>query len=763
MTDNKAVAMTRALKSGLIFLALYGLAASARPAQPGARPASTMNLVGCAWRASVGARVTIRAGTMDLSVKSLPRPEPRTVECEVPLPGNRQMEVQGTHRGAVTEQGWTFSFVRSTGERVLLNHSSQEGDFAFPVPSSWQHDKRVGVVIGIPGDNPGYSFFQVLRLQSAPVAVPAAPQLVSPLDGQQVTPPSADFLWTNPNSELVSSYELEWQRKGGKSRTKTISAYFISSAQGTWTANWLAPGKYTWRVRASNSGGFPGPWSKARHFTVRRESSYKAPDIHPSAQKPLFLVDMEASDPGPKWDLIPADVQSHLLIRIGGPIDLIQHMLDEAQRERIPIALQVNGPHDIIAGRWDRLPLAVVARWAQRHSELKAFYICEQQVQGGIANPEVKTYLERLIALGAEVGRPVFWADANWGGNVWLSVVASRDFAQFARQHQGYLYPLWKMNGGFVPYLAPAGLLGLWLKGTVAAWGVQPETWYWTEAGFRTLGVQRDYKEGLRQDAPPVLFQELASLGASAGAEIYSFEPGTDIFDANSGRNLQMILVPLVRMLTDSGVPDLQEVKTAVVKEHTLGPADLLFRKGYTRSLRKLFSNTLGIAYPFEMVPESGNCYWIPFIPAGSASASSSKPCSAPVPGRAAIFKAGGTDFIFNSRVNWPGEQQFSLDLAGTRMSGKLGLNGWVVVRNAKDDAKDEESRLWFFARTGALLDMQFERPVVWRKHAADDPRTRLNEKRSATSGAWSTPVHHIEFRAQDRPWDVLIRSAGAL
>jgi hypothetical protein len=254
------------------------------------------------------------------------------------------------------------------------------------------------------------------------------------------------------------------------------------------------------------------------HFVVTAEAGSIKPDIIPSSQRPVFLIAIEASDPGSAWERLPSDTRSRVLIRMGGSLSYIQHALEAAQREGVPIALQVNGPHDIIAGRWDRVPLALLALWARHYTELKAFYICEQEVQGGVENPEVRSYLERLVALGSEQGRPVLWADANWGRNIWLDVEANAQFSQFLRAHRGYLYPLWKMNGGFEPYLAPAGLLGLWLSNTVAAWGVQPETYYWTEAGFGTLGIQRDYKEGLRQDAPPVLFQELALLGASAGS-----------------------------------------------------------------------------------------------------------------------------------------------------------------------------------------------------------------------------------------------------
>jgi len=728
--------------------------------------APSTSLTGCAWQASDGAQLLAHGNDLEIRVRDLPQPAPRTVECWVPLPGDREMQVSGKHRGAVTESGWTFSFERATGVRRQLYRGTQEGTLAFPVPLSWEHDKRIGVVIGIPGDNPGYLKLQDLGLEPVSAALPPAPQVVSPAEDQEVTPTAADFLWSYVSPDSVAAYDIEWQRGGEKSERVRTASYFPTQAQGFWPAHWLSPGDYTWKVRAVNAIGAAGPWSKTLHFVVHAAAASRSPDLLPSAQRPVFLIDLEAADPTPQWNALPPDARSHLTFRIGGPLEHIEGTLAAAQRAGIPIALQVNGPHDIIAGRWDRLPLARLARWASQYSTLKAFYICEQAVQGGIANPEVKSYLERLISLGAEQGRPVFWADANWGRNVWLEPEADQDFSRFLRAHRGYVYPLWKMNGGDEPYLAASGLLGLWLSDTVAAWGVQPESFYWTEAGFRTLGVQDEYKEGVRQDAPPVIFQELALLGASAGAEVYSFEPGPDLLVANSGRNVDAVLAPLIRMLCDAVVPDQHEVRVAIAKEHTLEPADLVFRENYTPAIQRLFSSTLGITYPFEMVPASGACYWIPFLPAEAAAkvrhstpGDSSATCRPPTAGHAAVFRAGRTVFILNSRVNWPEDQSFSLNLAGTRARGTLGTNGWVVEKREDLDAAD----LWFFARPGSRLVMTFDQPVRWRP-APDDAVSSPSgsQSKASPSVSWSDPVSRVELRAEDHTWHLLIRSSGA-
>ena len=727
-----------------------------------------IDLASCAWRASTGARVTALGNEIDLEVISLPRAEPRTMECWVPLPKSGAMVVQGLHHGAVTERGWTFSFERTSGERRQLYQGSQKRQFSFPVPAEWQHDLRIAIVIGIPGDNPGYLHLQDLRLQPASDELPGSPRPLSPTEGQAVTPPAGDFLWACPQRGPVVGYDLEWRREGEETQRTHIAAYFQSDAQGFWPAPWLWPGKYDWRVRALSPVGASGPWSGMMHFTVRADEAAKAPDMLPSSKRPITILNLPTDDVKADWAVVPEDVRPTFLFRTGGPRQYIAGILAAAQAAGAPIALQVNGPHNIIAGRWDRVPLALLEHWAREYPVLKAFYICEQQVQGGVENPDVTSYLERLIALGAELGRPVFWADANWGGNIWLEVEAHQDFARFLKAHYRYVYPLWKMNGGDAPYLAPAGLLGLWLSHTVAAWGAQPESYYWTEAGFTTLGEQRAYKEGERQDAPLVIFQELALLGASAGAEIYSFEPAIDYWKSSSShQDLEDIMWPLFRMLRGSVIPSLPEVQAATVRKWVLAPADLVFRSEYTLPVRQLFASTLGLAYPFQMVPESGSCYWIPIVPAAATTTESSPPadaesgparnCPPPVPGEAAVFKAGKATFIFNSRVNWPEQESFKINLVGALANGRLGTNGWVTILNEND----HQAHLWFFARRGSHLVMDFDHPVSWRMLAGDRDSAisgRLPGTPLEPASAWSGPVHHIDVSADQRPWEVFVR-----
>lgn len=707
-----------------------------------------LDLRSCQWSASLGASAFHLPDRLEIRVRSLPRPARRQITCWVRLSSSTPEIVEGINHGAVTEEGWTFSLAKPGLPLDRLYQGSQEGLFRFPLPAG-PPGRRVGIVIGIPGDNPGYVRFPELKLEPASRAIPAAPRLVAPDSSDLPTPAAADFFWTASSAAITGAYQLEWQRHGGKTETMRLAANFLTDAMRASPPRVLPPGNYRWRVRAFNLLDEPGAWPAWIRFTVRAGSPVLPSDIAPSAANPFFLIDLETSDPRPIWTRIPPDIQPHMLLRIGGSIATVEQTLEVARPNHIPIALQVNGPHDIITGRWDRLPLTRLLDWARAFPNLKAFYICEQAVQGGIGNAEVRDYMRRLITIGSETGRPVIWADANWGRNVWLDVVADGSFSGFLRRHRGYLLPVWKMNGGFVPYLAPAGLLGLWLSGTVSEWGVQPESWYWVEAGFGKLGVQGGYKEGTRTDAPPMIFEQLALLGTSAGAALYSFEPGNDLLSDGLGdpHAFDGVFVPIARLLLDRTIPAETQVRDAVRKWRRLQSPDLDFRKSYDPALRSLFARTLGIEYPFEEVPASGSCYWIPFFGKKTAAprellSRKARQCPAPAAGRAATFRVGRLILVFNSLVNSRSEQRFRITLAGGAVTGTLGPNGWVVAKRVGNDA----ARLWFSARQKAAIRFHFRQGVFWKRIGGE------------TRNWSSQPVRHLNFVAGPAPNQIGIR-----
>jgi hypothetical protein len=745
-------------------LLLFALAPSCFAQDANKAPSSSRNLLDCAWRASRGATIVRHESELEIQASELPRPAPRTVTCGVQLTGAAPFAVRGMQRGSVTEDGWTFSFQRADGAVVELNRGTQEGAFSFPVPAEWSGDREVNLVIGLPGENPGYVRFQNLSIENRRENRVQTPKPVSPAPNDTLSPAAADFFWLTPAGDRPRAYDVEYQRRGAPAQRICVPAYFDSDAMRVSPRAWLADGPYQWRVRATDAAGASSEWSRWVPFRTQTESASAEPDLHPSANAPEFVVNIESTDPQSTWRRLPPQVQAQTLIRSGGSVEQAKNLLEKAETSNISIALQVNGPHDIVSGKWDRLPLSLLGQWARKYRSLRAFYICEQAVQGGIHNWEVRDYLQRLITIATDSGRVVIWADANWGRNIWLDVAADAQFSSLLAKHRGVVFPVWKMNGGFVPYLAPAGLLGLWLRNVVAGWGVQPESWYWTEAGFGPVGTQHDFKEGVREDAPAVIYQQLALLGASGGAVIYSFEPSSDFFEngLKGNDNLQTILLPLLRMLMQRIVPDKAQVATAVTQWHTLQPADLEFRRNYSAPLHKLFSDTLGIGYPFEEIPVSGDSYWIPFVAATNLQSGptwrTANPPAARAAGkladqdayRAAIFKVGQSIFVLNSRVNWEQSETLSIELPGITLTGELGLNGWIVILPSNSG----DFTLWFSARPGARLELDSSAPVNWA--AISDEGAGYGQPPGHSAAGLTS--QHIELTSTDAPQEFLLR-----
>jgi len=84
---------------------------------------------------------------------------------------------------------------------------------------------------------------------------------------------------------------------------------------------------------------------------------------------------------------------------------------------------------------------------------------------------------------------------------------------------------MWKMNCGWTPLLIHSVLLRLWLTGIVDYWGVEPESWYWFEAGYKNLGEYYGFKKGDHKLLPKVFYGQMILLGAAFGATAYCFEP----------------------------------------------------------------------------------------------------------------------------------------------------------------------------------------------------------------------------------------------
>jgi D-amino peptidase len=123
---------------------------------------------------------------------------------------------------------------------------------------------------------------------------PAAPEAVYPADGGESDGTDIVFKWTvptDPDRDSISDYQFELSRRADVRFPLSMSFYKLSSrtldASRTWTEHGFKfsevkpqytlsePGlltpdtKYYWHVRAMDTNGLWGPWSKTFSFTAR--------------------------------------------------------------------------------------------------------------------------------------------------------------------------------------------------------------------------------------------------------------------------------------------------------------------------------------------------------------------------------------------------------------------------------------------------------------------------------------------------------------
>ncbi len=567
-----------------------------------------------------------------------------------------------------------------------------------------------------------------------PAAPPPAPGLVAPADGAVLSPNALHFsLAQAPNAV---DYELQ------VSRQRDFTGAWSARVTPPYLADRLpylpdddAPrgaGQWFWRARAISIGGRAGPWTRAHGYTVQESAGPRPPVLAPSPEEPLFVLMADRRTMLARWEALPVEVRRHTVFRVEDlPTESLAVTVELAQRHGIPVVVQTSGPHDYYGPVSARIPLSDVDAWFRRFPVVKGVYICEQAFR---VTPEGKrtmlAYARRLLALAAEHGRLVVWADAHWTRNLWIDAGLDAPLVAAMRRYGRYFVPVVKMNGALTPHSALDAALGLWLAGFAAGWGVQPEHWYWYEAGLGAPGRQQWHKEGVMADFPPTFYGQLALLGLAGGASVYSFEPGTDEWNAEGGLTptARGVVMPLLEELaTRRWVPDRTEVMGGVRAVYVADSADSPWALDYG-TLRPVYAAAYGESHPFAIIPRVSRYGRIPIVPRSTPPevlasfrarlragvpatvAESRRLLDALYPARAEgdawMVRLPRGVAVMNGHENQDIEQSFAVALDGPvqRLSGRLGLNSYLILRQEEGDV-----RLHANARAGRALALDLQ------------------------------------------------------
>jgi len=621
-------------------------------------------------------------------------------------------------RWAITVERGELPTFDVKNEIILIKKFAEEGGFFFHLKKSTGWQGRVKFVISVTveghkGDRIVLDNLEAVRLTPAS---PGTPELCLPETGTALSPLALHFSWCQTTNAV--GYDLQMSQQADFTEVKSIEVdppYLADKLPYLpKDEEMLGPGNWYWRVRGRNIEGRPGDWSKTGEFTLKvPEVKRRPPELAISAAHPLLIFQSGGQSLVSNWESLPEDLKPRVLLRVEeiAP-SAIEKVLSTAQKNNIPVLFQASGPHDYYGRTSSRIPLTEIERILKNYPTVKGIYICEQAFR---ASPEknriMMNYAERLIPLAAQYGKLVIWADGHWGRNLWIDVGLNRKLMEVIQEYRSYFVPLWKMNGSLTPLSVHNAIFGLWLSGACDNWGVQPERWYWYEAGFGKLNEQAWFKEGKTEEFPPTFYVQMALLGLSSGASVYSFEPAGDIWgeDGKPTEISQKVTFPFLReAIRQSWIPSREEVFRKICAVYVADEKDSAWSLDYG-SLHYIYDGLYGIKHPFQMIPSRGDYHWLPILSKWTPS-SVLKPfpvrldgrrflsgeevrrylrekCKISEGGEAWIAAFGDQAIVMNSRENRDEVQTFELFLKGKtrKISGCLGVNTYLMAQEIED------------------------------------------------------------------------------
>ncbi|WP_394707875.1 glycoside hydrolase family 98 domain-containing protein [Roseovarius pacificus] len=256
----------------------------------------------------------------------------------------------------------------------------------------------------------------------------------------------------------------------------------------------------------------------------------------------------------------------------------------------------------------------------------------------------------------------------------------------------GYVVPGAAVRGQHViPQVS--SLLGLWLEGAAAQWGLAPDSRWYNDAHFDGIGKFGGADTSARM--PSALYRAMVLTGAMTGASVYAFPEENDLWFGRAPDRWNDAIYPTLREVLRLGLIARRDfVQTRVPLAFQLSPATTPAE--FHRNLRHIDGvldqgTLIEVAYGMErpgqvpeLIPNRGEYFWVPFVspyaspeflaafarvegPGGPADAQAwrellSAHAQPAGEGTAFITRVGRGLFIMNSRENVLDPQTFRVD-----------------------------------------------------------------------------------------------------
>lgn len=485
-----------------------------------------------------------------------------------------------------------------------------------------------------------------------------------------------------------------------------------------------------------------------------------------SARNPLIMVESGID----MWHLLPPEFRIHCAAeaytgdndrRASSTKAEFFSDLERAQKAGIPVVLAVQGDED------DGPPVRLdfIAKALEEFPNLIGCRSCELTCGPGFSASE-RRYLIDLMQLCGEHGALVNWMEMGYPyERDHIFTIAGRDPELFNTIAKfGDCVVLTDKNNGWGRFYETRSLvLGMWVSGVIANWGLNAEDWWWYEQGYgerfvpskgrrgyaRQLAagfaVTRGWEAASALSLPDIMYAQNVLLAIAGGATVYSFEMPSHALagrDRNGETRLtpawRNAIYPLLKAALDYDlIPTREQVlgKIKVAYQDSGAPGTELDAPG-----EKLYRPLYGGSTPDQAImardlspdlfPRTGRYYFLPVLPKLAPTASQShfphiivphqfpdaagerayfdKLYPAESTGSALVIHINGAWFITNSHENQDITQDFrfrpELSGGGVELWGTLEPHSLLVV-------KVEEQQLYLQANNYVVHTHIWDQP----------------------------------------------------
>jgi len=313
--------------------------------------------------------------------------------------------------------------------------------------------------------------------------------------------------------------------------------------------------------------------------------------------------------------------------RVGAPGwgERFRDVVNELQFAEIPVVVTITNspataaPLDGVRAIFDQFTMARGVRVSGLHfGDFPEFATGD-----AMGAPPQSAWLAALIDLAAQYGRRVI---LELDGFDWARLMANTHYQgvyDAMRQHPSVIVPMNSQRGPH-SVVATSAVMGLWLEGAAAQWGLASDSAWYAASGFVEPG-----KFGVAPEAamPSAFYRAMLLNGAMGGATVFRFANPADLWAGARKPYWDETIEPTLRELVEKGfIARKDQVQEKARVAYRLNPAatpgdfelnfadlDPLFHEG--RMIFGAYSPEMPGQVP-ELILNTGHFYWLPVLSA---------------------------------------------------------------------------------------------------------------------------------------------------